>query len=124
LQGTIVKIDLSVLRELLRNLQAFESLHETDGIDTITDPQGQEWSLWDLQYLYGCRRLLSARQKEAIELCLYRNIKEREAARIMGIQETSPVAIYANNGLKRLIVLAHSGELPKFRLDLAMAEAG
>lgn len=108
-------IDLGVLRELLRNLQQFEALYESEGLDSVRAPDGQDWSIHDLQYLYSCRTLLSPRQQQAIELCLYANIKEREAARMMGISENSPVAVYANNGLKRLIVMAHSGLLPKFR---------
>lgn len=106
---------LGTLRELLRNLQAFEALFEAEGIDTITSPDGEEWCLYDLQYLYRCRTLLSPRQQQAIELCLYDNIKEREAARIMGISETAPVSIYANNGLKRLLVMIDDGQLPRFR---------
>lgn len=109
-------IDLSTLRDLLRNLQAFEALFENEGIDTITGPDGQDWNLWDLRYLYECRTLLSPRQQQAIELCFYENVKEREAARIMGISAKSPVSIYANNGLKRLIQLVAEGALPKFRL--------
>lgn len=99
----------------MRNLQAFEALHETEGIDTIHAPSGEEWCLWDIQYLYACRVMLSPRQKQAIELCLYANIKEREAAKIMGIGESSPVAVYANNGLKRLISMVDEGRLPKYR---------
>lgn len=112
---------MGTLRELFRNLQAFESLRETEGIDTIRDPSGLDWCLWDVQYLYSCRDRLSPRQRQAIELCLYANIKEREAARMMGISETSPVAIYANNGLRRLITMIDAGELPKFRGELREA---
>lgn len=111
-------VEVGILRSLLKNLQAFEALYENEGIDTIRDPQGQDWSLWDLQYLYSCRYLLSPRQRQAIELCLYDNVKEREAAKIMGISERSPVAVYANNGLRRLILLISEGALPKFRLDV------
>ena len=113
-------IDLRVLRELFRNLQAFEALHETEGIDTLLAPDGTEWSLWDVQYLYQCLRLLSPRQRQAIELCLHDNLKERDAARHMGISEDNPVSVYANNGLKRLIAMAQSGALPHYRIDAAM----
>jgi DNA-directed RNA polymerase specialized sigma24 family protein len=108
---------LKNLREALRNLQAFEALNETEGIDTLRSPDGYDWCLWDLQYLYSCRTLLSPRQQQAIELCLYANIKEREAAKMMGIGESSPVAVYANNGLKRLIAMAEEGLLPKFQIS-------
>lgn len=114
-------IQLGVLRELLRNLQAFEALYETEGIDLLRAPDGNDWSLWDVQYLYSERVRLSPRQRQAIELCLYANVKEREAARMMGIGESSPVAVYANNGLKRLIAMAHAGELPKYRVGIERA---
>jgi DNA-directed RNA polymerase specialized sigma24 family protein len=124
LQGEIAPINLAVLRELLRNLQAFRSLYESEGTDTLIAPDGTEWSLWDIQYLYECRVHLSPRQRQAIELCLYRNIKEREAARMMGVSETSPVAVYANNGLKRIIVMIESGQLRKFHTPTpALAQA-
>lgn len=107
-------ISLSTLRSLFRGLQAFESFFKSDGIDIITDPEGIEWSLWDVRYLYSCRDRLSPRQAQAIEMCFYRNIEESKAAILMGIQESSPVCIYANNGLKRLIAMAVAGHLPKF----------
>lgn len=111
----VTTIHLGTLRELLRNLQAFEALYEAEGTDTLTSPDGEQWCLYDLQYLYRCRVLLSPRQQQAIELCLYDNIKEREAARIMGVSETNPVAVYANNGLRRLISMIDDGQLPRFR---------
>jgi len=114
-------IDLGILRELFRNLQTFEALHETTGIDILTAPDGQEWSLWDLRYLYECRERLSPRQRQAIELCLYANVKETDAAVTMGLKPTTPVAIYANNGLRRLIEMAEDGLLPHFRLDYLQA---
>lgn len=121
MQSTTASIDLAVLRELFRNLQAFESLHEAEGLDTVRAPDGQDWTIYDLQYLYANRTLLSPRQRQAIELCLYANIKEREAAKMMGISETSPVCTYANNGLRRLIQMVEDGLLPKFRAQMAEA---
>ena len=114
-------VDLSTLRSLFRGLQVFESYYERDGIDTVLDPRGVEWSVWDVRYLYSCRDRLSPRQAQAIELCLYRNIKESDAARLMGIQESSPVSIYANNGLRRLIDMIEKDLLPKFRLGEQVA---
>jgi DNA-directed RNA polymerase specialized sigma24 family protein len=111
-------VDLAVLRELLRNLQAFQSLYECEGIASVRAPDGRDWTIWDLQYLYEARKNLSPRQRQAIELCLFQNIKEREAARMMGVSETSPVAVYANNGLRRLIVMIEAGDLPRFHSDL------
>lgn len=110
-----VTVDLGTLRALFRNLQAFEALYEAEGIDLLRSGNGQDWSLWDIQYLYSCRVHLSPRQRQAIELCLYSNVKEREAAKMMGISESNPVAVYANNGLKKLISMIESGQLSKFR---------
>jgi DNA-directed RNA polymerase specialized sigma24 family protein len=103
---------------LLRNLQAFQSLYESEGLASVRAPDGRDWSIWDLQYLYEARKHLSPRQRQAIELCLFQNIKEREAARMMGVSETSPVAVYANNGLKRLIAMVEAGDLPRFHTEL------
>lgn len=116
-------ISLSTLRSLFRGLQAFESFHESDGIDIILDPEGVEWSIWDVRYLYSCRDRLSPRQAQAIELCLYENIKESDAAVLMGIQGSSPVSIYANNGLKRLINMIEDDMLPEFRLGATWVAA-
>lgn len=109
-------ISIKTLRSLFRGLQAFESFYESDGIDTVTDPDGNEWSLWDVRYLYSCRGRLSPRQSQAIELCLYENVKESDAALQMGIQDTSPVSIYANNGLKRLAAMIEGGLLVAFQI--------
>lgn len=117
----MASIDIAVLRALFRNLQSFEALYEAEGINTLRAPDGRDWTVWDLQYLYSCRTRLSPRQQQAIELCLYANMKEREAARMMGIQESTPVSTYANNGLKRLVVMIEAGLLPKFHEDLTEA---
>lgn len=106
---------MGTLRDLFRGLQAFESFYESDGITTVRDPSGIEWSVWDVRYLYDARRHLSARQGQAIEVCLYHNVKETEAAVMMGIEPQSPVCIYATNGLKRIIAMVEEGLLPKFR---------
>ena len=106
---------VGILRELVRHLQAWESLYETDTIDTITGPDGVTYSLADIQYLYGCRTMLSPRQRQSIELCLYANVKEKDATIIMGVSPTNPVAMYATNGLARLCVMIAAGELPRYR---------
>jgi DNA-directed RNA polymerase specialized sigma24 family protein len=120
-------VQISVLRELMRNLQAWESLYETDNIDVITGPDGATYHLFDVQYLYTCRDRLSPRQRQAIELCLYQNVKEKDATVIMGVSPTNPVAMYATNGLRRLCEMLADGELPRYRTDESddtMAVAG
>lgn len=112
-----MSLTVTVLRELFRNLQAWRAAFETDGIETITDPDGNIWCLWDIEYLYSQIHLLSPRQRESIQLCLVENVKEVDAARLMGVSETNPVAMYATLGLKKLIELVSKGELPRFQMD-------
>lgn len=112
-------MEVAVLRELLRNLQAFQALREEHNITEITGPDGTIYSIFDIEYLYDSRTRLSPRQKQAIELFLYENIRERDVARMMGVAETNPIAIYATQGLIRLCEMARSGELSKYRMSEA-----
>jgi DNA-directed RNA polymerase specialized sigma24 family protein len=106
-------MDHRVLRELLRNLQLFEALFETEGVDTLSGPDGMEYCLFDLQRLYGCRFHLSQRQRQAVELFLYQDLREREVALSMGVSPANPVAIYATQGLRRLAQIYDNGfEIP------------
>lgn len=93
-------------------------MYESDGVDTVIDPDGEEWNLFDIDYLYrvGLPRL-PPRQREAIELCLVRNMKEVEAARTMGVSPTNPVAMYATSGLEKLVGMVKAGTFPHFRCD-------
>lgn len=108
-------MDVTTLRNLIRNLQYFQALRETDNLTEVTLPGGRTYSIYDVEYLYGCRRLLSPRQQQAIELFLYQNIRERDVARMMGVAETNPIAIYAAQGLTRLCEMISKGELPGYR---------
>lgn len=110
-------LTVRTLRELFRGLQAFQAAYESEGIEEIRAPDGTTWHLADVSYLYEQRYRLSPRQKQAIELCLVANVKEKHASQIMGVSSTNPVAMYATDGLKKLIELAEAGELPRFRLD-------
>ena len=110
-------LTVTVLRELFRNLQAFHAVFETDGIDTIIGPDGIEWCLWDLEYLYQeGLPVLPPRQRQAIELCLIRNIKESDAAVMMGVSPTNPVAMYASSGLAKLIGMIEAGHFSRFQM--------
>ena len=112
---------VGILRELLRNLQAWEELHRQYGdFDTVsyfdtTTGRSHIYHLRDIQYLYSCRTLLTTRQRQAIELCLYEDQREVDVALLMQVSPTNPVAMYATNGIKKIISLAHAGELPHFR---------
>lgn len=113
------RVDTATLRELFRHLQAFQGLRETSNITEITGPNGQTYSVYDIEYLYECRKLLSPRQRQAIELFLYEQIKERDVASMMGVAPTNPIAIYATQGLNRLCDLIAKGELPKYRQEVS-----
>lgn len=108
---------ISELRELFRNLLAFRAVYESDGIDQLHAPDGVVWSLWDLEYLYRQTQRLTLRQRQAIELCLIHNVREQDAAVLMGVSPTNPVGMYASLGLRRLLDMIESGELSRFHLD-------
>jgi len=108
-------VDIATLRELFRHLQAFQALRESENLTEITAPNGEVHSIYDIEYLYSCRTMLSKRQRQAIELFLYQNIRERDVARLMGVAETNPIAIYATQGLSRLCELIKQGELSGYR---------
>lgn len=82
--------------------------------ETLMGADGRDYNVHDIEYLYSCRITLSPRQRQAIELCLYQNYKEKEAARIMGVSETNPVAMYATDGLRKLCDLIEAGELTRY----------
>lgn len=108
-------LTVTVLRELFRNYQQFRALYETEGIDELQAPDGEVYSIFDIHYLYEQRRKLPPRQRQAIELCLVQNIRESEAAVMMGVSPTNPVAMYATSGLEKLITMVRSGDLACYR---------
>lgn len=113
----------NTLRELFRNLQAFRAFYEAEGQDTITGPDGRDYNLFDIEHLFEQVRLLSPRQRQAIELCLVGNVKEKEASKIMGVSETNPVMMYATNGLKRICDMITKGEVPRYAEDELVVSA-
>ena len=47
-------MEVSVLRELLRNLQSWESLYESSDVpEVIPGPDGSEYCLFDIQYKFA-----------------------------------------------------------------------
>lgn len=110
-------MQIGVLRELLRNLQAFRVAYENDGLDEITGPDGVTYHLIDIEYIYSQVHRLSTRQRQAIELCLVSNIRERDVATMMGLSPTNPVASYATDGLRKLCDLINSGGLHRYHED-------
>jgi hypothetical protein len=108
--------EVNELRQLLRYLQEFRSLYELEGIEEITTPSGNVWSLWDLEYLYQrSADLLTSAQYRAITLFLVHDIKEQDAAELMGVSRTNPIGMYAALGLSKLVEFIDAGGLERFR---------
>jgi DNA-directed RNA polymerase specialized sigma24 family protein len=108
------KLTVGVLRELLRNLQQWRSLYESEGVDTLTGPDGRGYSLHDLEYLYSNLSRLPKRQAQAITLYLVQGMREVDAAVAMGLSPSNPIGIYASVGLKRLLGMIEEGQLPRW----------
>lgn len=110
-------LSVTILRELFRNLQAFQSFYEATGQDTLLN-DGKEYSLWDIKKLfeYG-QENLPRRQKQAIYLCLYDNILEKDAAIMMGVSPNNPVMMYSTRGLQNIIDKLKAGKIPGMRSE-------
>lgn len=118
--------EVGELRQLFRYLQELRSLHETQGIEEITTPSGQTWSLWDIEYLYEqARTRLTRAQWQAIDLFLVQDHRESDAAELMGVSRTNPIGMYATLGLGRLLDAIKAGEIARFRppADADLAES-
>lgn len=110
---------VNVHRELLRNLQHWHSLFEAQEVDDVlVASNGRSYCIWDIDRLYAQRVRLPDQMRRAIELCLYENVLEKEAAVLMGVAPTNPVSVYATVGLCRLLSMAYTGELGDYRLVL------
>jgi hypothetical protein len=109
-------VDVRTLRNLFRHLQLWRSQWEAREVgESLPGADGREYNLHDIEYLYECRNfkradkdgnsvyVLSARQRQAIELFLYHNLSERDTSLIMGIAETNPIGMYAKDGLEKLV---------------------
>jgi hypothetical protein len=108
--------EVSELRSLFRYLQEFRSLYELEGVEEVTTPQGNSWSLWDLEYLYKqAADLLTPAQYRAITLFLINDIREQDAAEMMGVSRTNPIGMYAALGLSRMVEFIDAGGLERFR---------
>lgn len=110
---------VEVHRELIRNLQHWESLLEAQEVPAVlVASDSRSYSIWDVQRFYGFRVQLPGRMRQSIQYYLYENMLECDAAVRMGIRPTNPVGTYATIGLTNLIGKAVSGELPGYYLDL------
>jgi hypothetical protein len=106
-------LTVDVLREAFRHIEAWRAIYETEGIDVI-HLNGQELCLWDLEYLLTKLDGLPKRQREAIDLFLVQNYKEKEAAVMMGVSEENPIGMYATSGLIKLVKWVNEGSLPRY----------
>ena len=109
-----MELETAVLRELFRSIQEFRSFYVATGISTIDTPYG-EVCLFDVEHLLEQRVRLAPRQKQAIELCLIEGMRESDAARVMGLKPTNPVAMYATDGINHIIQMVYRGEVPRYR---------
>lgn len=101
---------------MIRNLQQWRSGVEAGEIsEAVATSDGREWVLWDVEVLYEHRRILPAKMRMSIELFLFAGRLEREAAVLMGVRDTNPVATYATVGITRLIAMARAGSFPDCR---------
>lgn len=108
-----MRIDVDLLRELFRNLAQWRSIFTSDQVDQIHCPDGQTLALADVEYLYlVSQQVLPVRQRQAIRWCLVMNLSEQDAAEIMKIEDTNPVAMYATSGLETIVHMYQYGLLP------------
>ena len=110
-------LTVSTLREIFRNLAQWRALYESQGLDTIQGPDGEEISIFDIEYLYDNLDKLPKRQRQSIELYLVRNMREVDAAVAMNVSRTNPVGIYASVGLSKLVDMIANGELPRYGIE-------
>ena len=108
-------MNVSILREMFRNFQQWQSLRESDSLECIIGPDGTEYEFLDVKFLYENLDALPKRQAQAIELYLIQNMREKDAAETMGLSPTNPVGIYASVGLQKLIEMSERGTLGRGR---------
>ena len=112
-----------VLGDLIRHLQEWQSLHEAEGIDSLTGPDGDIYCLADMLNLYDLSRHLDPLEALAIR-CLYEDKPDAEAARLMATDGSRQVSDYALDGLRRLCAMFDgrpAGGVPDDRREHAAA---
>lgn len=89
------------LEAILRHYVEFRELYEQDGIEEITLEDGLVVNIHDV--LRGIEDLPKRQRTALILTCLY-NLKEVEAAPLMGFTKwTSPVSSYKKLALEKLV---------------------
>jgi len=116
------------LRRMFRGLQEWRSLYEASGDNTVVDPRGHEWNLFDVEVLYEMSQLYpTSQQQKAVKFLLYQGLSEEQAALAMGTARTNSVGEYATKALETLVRKARAGMLPtpaQFRKEKAAGLAG
>jgi hypothetical protein len=116
------------LRRMFCHLQQWRSLYEAGDDNTIVDPRGQEWDLFDVEVLYEMSQLYpTSQQQKAVKFFLYQGLSEEQAALAMGTARTNSVGEYATKALETLVRRARAGTLPtpaQFRKDRKAELAG
>jgi len=89
------------LEAILRHYCEFRELYEQDGVEEITLDDGLVVNIHDV--LRGIEELPKRQRTALILTCLY-NLKEVEAAPLMGFTKwTSPVSSYKKLALEKLV---------------------
>lgn len=114
----VEEVTADQMKVMLRALHLLRAHFEDTGTDTIRTPDGTEWTLWDIEYLFEVsQEALPERQAEAIRFHIVEGMTEREAAITMGVAPTNPVGIYARNGLVTMAWMVNSGMLPRYQME-------
>lgn len=96
------------LEVILRHYAEFRALYEDRGIEEIRLGDGTVVNIHDV--LAGISRL-PPRQRQALVLTCLWNMKEKDAARIMGFERWStPVGTYKTLALKKLVEMCWGNE--------------
>jgi hypothetical protein len=104
-------LTVELLTGFFRSLKQWRSLFESEGQDTLSGPDGERWDLFEFEELYDwSQRTLPEEERRAIQLCLFRDLPEAEAASIMQLQESSLVLTYASKGLEKVVEQFNNGK--------------
>lgn len=93
---------VTLYREVLRNLGPWYVAHvQGDAGDVLTCGE-QSVCLWDVLEVYSLRRMLTTRQRLAVECVLVADMGAEDAARVVGVTPGA-VTVAATEGVTRLL---------------------
>lgn len=103
---------VKILKKILKNYQLWFSLVESEGLFFITI-DGEEFFIYEM--LEGIT-LLPKRQRQAVELICLHDMKETDAAKVMGFTKWSePAQQYCHTGLRKLVAYHEGKKLQRVR---------